>query len=434
MKKNRAIVWFRQDLRLNDNEALDAALDCAEEVIPVYIFDPRTFEAKTSFGFPKTGAHRAQFIIEAVQDLRMQFRKMHVDIVVRVGKTEDILAEMAVEMQTSWIFGNMERMDEEAKIQVELEKRLWANGIELRLLRGKMLYHTQDLPFPIAHTPEIFTTFRKEVEKIVRVRLPLPCPTRFEKWTKRIDVGEIPTIADFGHQPIVADSRSAFPYKGGETVALEHMRHYFWATNAVKSYKETRNGLLGTDFSTKFSPFLAQGCLSAKTIYDELKRYEAAHGANESTYWVFFELLWRDYFRLMGKKHGNNLFKIGGLAQKNNVNWSENKALFEKWAAGKTGVPFIDANMRELNATGFMSNRGRQNVASYLVRDLKINWLMGAEYFESLLLDYDVCSNYGNWNYAAGVGNDPRDDRYFNIPKQAKTYDPNGDYVRTWLP
>lgn len=433
MKKNRAIVWFRQDLRLNDNEALDAALDCAEEVVPVYIFDSRIFEGKTSFGFPKTGAHRAQFIIEAVQDLRTQFRKMHIDLVIRIGKAEDILTEMAVEMQASWVFGNMERMQEEAEVQDELEKRLWAKGIELRLSRGKMLYYTQDLPFPIAHTPEIFTTFRKEVEKIVRVRLPLPYPTRFEKWTRRIDVGDVPTVEDFGHKPIVADSRSAFPYKGGETVALERMRHYFWGTDAVKTYKETRNGLLGADFSTKFSPFLAQGCISAKTIYDELKRYEAAKGSNESTYWVFFELLWRDYFRLMGKKHGNNLFKIEGLAQKTNKNWSQDRKIFDKWAAGKTGIPFIDANMRELNATGFMSNRGRQNVASYLVHDLKINWLMGAEYFESLLLDYDVCSNYGNWNYAAGVGNDPRDDRYFNIPKQARTYDPNGDYVRTWL-
>ena len=112
----------------------------------------------------------------------------------------------------------------------------------------------------------------------------------------------------------------------------------------------------------------------------------------------------------------------------------ENQRLFDLWAAGQTGTPFIDANMRELNATGFMSNRGRQNVASYLVKDLGVSWLMGAEYFESQLIDYDVCSNYGNWNYVAGVGNDPREDRYFNIITQAKRYDENGDYVRTWLP
>jgi deoxyribodipyrimidine photo-lyase len=433
MKKNRAIVWFRQDLRLRDNEALDAALECADEVVPVFVFDPRVFEGKTSFGFQKTGAHRAQFIIDAVHDLRAQFRKLHIDLIIRIGNPEEVLAEMAQTLQCSWIFANMERMDEELKVQSILEKRLWQNGIELRLSRGKMLYCTQDLPFPIAHTPEIFTNFRKEVEKVVKVRLPLPYPARFEKWTRRIEAGDIPTISAFGHNEIVIDKRTAFPCKGGETEGLARLQHYFWGSDAVKTYKETRNGLLGADFSTKFSPFLAQGCLSAKTIYAELKRYEAERGANESTYWVFFELLWRDYFRLIGKKHGNKIFQIGGLMGKTNTKWIEDKAIFEKWATGNTGEPFVDANMRELNATGFMSNRGRQNVASYLVKDLNINWLMGAEYFESLLIDYDVCSNYGNWNYAAGVGNDPREDRYFNIPKQAKMYDPEGEYVRTWL-
>jgi len=108
--------------------------------------------------------------------------------------------------------------------------------------------------------------------------------------------------------------------------------------------------------------------------------------------------------------------------------------MFDLWAIGKTGVPFVDANMRELTATGWMSNRGRQNVASFLVRDLKVNWQMGAEYFESQLIDYDTCSNWGNWNYVAGVGSDPREDRYFNILTQAKNYDPLGDYVRLWCP
>ena len=107
---------------------------------------------------------------------------------------------------------------------------------------------------------------------------------------------------------------------------------------------------------------------------------------------------------------------------------------FERWARGETGVPFVDANMREMNATGFMSNRGRQNVASFLVKDLKLNWQMGANYMESVLIDYDVASNWCNWNYVAGVGNDPREDRYFNILSQATRYDPSGDYIRHWLP
>ncbi len=113
--------------------------------------------------------------------------------------------------------------------------------------------------------------------------------------------------------------------------------------------------------------------------------------------------------------------------------WKHDKAKFEAWINGKTGVPFIDANMKELQLTGFMSNRGRQNVASFLTKDLGIDWTWGATYFESQLIDYDVCNNWGNWNYVAGVGNDPREDHYFNIETQVEKYDKNGDYVKLWL-
>jgi deoxyribodipyrimidine photo-lyase len=117
-----------------------------------------------------------------------------------------------------------------------------------------------------------------------------------------------------------------------------------------------------------------------------------------------------------------------------NIAWKEDWEQFQKWQEGKTGFPLVDANMRELAKTGFMSNRGRQNVASFLTKNLGINWQIGAEWFESLLIDYDVCSNWGNWNYTAGVGNDARGFRYFNIPKQSQDYDPQGKYVKHWLP
>jgi len=208
----------------------------------------------------------------------------------------------------------------------------------------------------------------------------------------------------------------------------------YWETDQISTYKETRNGLLGLDYSSKFSMYLSQGCISPKTIYSEIKKYEEERMSNDSTYWLTFELLWRDFFRLMGKKHGNTIFQIGGTKKDDQFSKDESFDKFNKWAEGKTGIPFIDANMKELNQTGFMSNRGRQNVASFLVNDLGMNWLMGAEYFESLLIDYDPCSNYGNWNYVAGVGSDPRTDRYFNIYSQAKRYDPKGEFVKSWLP
>jgi deoxyribodipyrimidine photo-lyase len=426
--KETAIVWFRTDLRVADNEALTIAMNQATNVIPVYIFDSRLFNGKTKFGFRKVGKHRCQFIIEAVHDLRNSFKCMGIDIVVRVGLPEEILPQLTQEFKASWIFCNREMTSEEIKVQDKLERNLWAIGKEVVYSRGKMLYYTSDLPFPVAHMPDTFTTFRKEVEKLVKVREPLPSISSiYNLIMDKIDFGEIPNVKDFGHEGEVN-----LLYKGGETEGLRHLNYYLWDTNLIAKYKESRNGLLGRDYSSKFSPYLAQGCLSPKTIYHEVKKYEETKVENESTYWLIFELLWRDFFRLIGKKYGNKIFQLGGSRAKK-VKCNEDKFLFDKWASGTTGVPFIDANMRELNATGFMSNRGRQNVASFLVNDLKVNWLMGAEYFESLLIDYDPCSNYGNWSYLAGVGNDPREDRYFNINTQVKKYDDKCHYIKHWV-
>lgn len=435
MSKKRAILWFRQDLRLHDNEALAQALKNAEEVIPIYVFDERVFMGKTThFGFPKTGKFRAKFIIESIHDLRSSLQKMGSNLIVRVGKPEEIIAQIASDLKTSWIFCNRERTDEELQVQDELEKRLWSIGQEIYYSRGKMLYYTQDLPFPVTHTPDVFTSFRKEVEKITPVRPALPVPLRLKPHSAAIEIGNIPTLQDFGHEDFEEDARAAIPFKGGETEGLKRLQYYLWESNHIKKYKETRNELIGANYSSKFSAWLAHGCLSPKMIYQEIQRYERERGANESTYWLFFELLWRDFFRLMGKKYGNKIFQKGGILSNADNRWRDNTQLLQTWVIGETGIPFIDANMRELAATGFMSNRGRQNVASFLVKDLLVNWVAGAEYFESLLIDYDPCSNYGNWNYVAGVGSDPRENRYFNILTQARNYDGKGDYVRLWCP
>jgi deoxyribodipyrimidine photo-lyase len=435
MKGHRAIVWFRNDLRLHDNEALVEAIKNAEEIIPIYIFDPRVFSGQTThFGFPKTGSFRAKFILESVEDLRKSLRELGSELYVRVGKPEEVLFEICQQVKSSWVFCNRERTQEEASIQDSLEQKLWSIGQEIRYTRGKMLYYTADLPYPVNQTPDIFTNFRKETERITPVRPPLPKPMVVMPTTAVLAAGNMPSLEDFGHAPTEPDARAVLPFRGGETEALARLKYYLWDSDHIKTYEETRNGLVGGDYSSKFSPYLAQGCLSPKMIYQELKNYEAARGGNKSTYWLFFELLWRDYFRLIGKKYGNRIFQAQGLLGKENTTWRTDNTLFRIWAEGKTGVPFIDANMRELGKTGFMSNRGRQNVASFISKDLNLHWLMGAEWFESQLLDYDPCSNYCNWNYVVGIGNDPRENRYFNILTQAQRYDPSGEYVRLWLP
>jgi len=432
---NTSMLWFREDLRLHDNQSLVEANRSAHKMIPVYIFDERVFKGKTrKFGFPKTGAHRAQFVIEAVTDLRDSLRARGSDLIVRVGKPEEILFELAQQYKSSWVFCNRERTEEEVKVQDGLEEKLWSVGQEMRYSRGKMLYYTSDLPFPVHHTPDVFTQFRKEVERFVPVRDPLAIPEEIMPLPEGIEPGEIPTLADFGLTSVPQDERAVLSIKGGESAGLARLHHYFRETDAAAEYKETRNELLGANYSTKFSMWLAHGCLSPKMIYQELKKYEKEKTSNKSTYWIFFELLWRDFFRLMAKKHGKNIFLMGGTRNEPIEDLRDDVRLMDIWLQAKTGIPFIDANMRELALTGFMSNRGRQNVASFLVKDLKVNWQMGAEYFESMLIDYDPASNWGNWNYVAGVGSDPRENRYFNILKQAKRYDSNGAYVKHWLP
>lgn len=192
--------------------------------------------------------------------------------------------------------------------------------------------------------------------------------------------------------------------------------------------------MLGADYSSKFSPWLANGSLSPRRIYEEVRKYERERVENQSTYWLIFELRWRDYFRFVAKKYGKLIFLEKGPKEKSLDDLTNDTEKFNQWIEGRTGIPFIDANMIEIARTGYMSNRGRQNVASFLVKDLKVNWTWGASYFESLLVDYDPCSNWGNWCYVAGVGNDPRNNRYFNIISQATKYDGKGEYVKHWLP
>jgi deoxyribodipyrimidine photo-lyase len=426
-----SVVWFRNDLRLHDNEALHQAVQHSDSIVPVYVFDKRIFHGQTSFGFEKTGIFRRNFLIESVLDLRAQLRQLGSDLIIREGFPEEEVFKIAQEVKSGWVFCNRERTSEEVLVQNRLEKNLWTIGQELRYVRGKMLFHTSDLPFPVSHVPDVFTAFRKSVENVVPVRKPLDIPV-LKPLPETVNLNDGSFTPILRQHEITEKNHELNRFIGGETAGLKQLQYYLWDTDLVSSYKQSRNGMVGWEYSSKFSPWLASGCLSPKKIVEEINRYEQTRTKNESTYWLFFELMWRDFFRLMGKKYGNNIFKIEGPAEKKKY-YSTDIEAFNQWKDGQTGIPFIDAAMRELNQTGFMSNRARQNVASFLVKDLGISWVMGAEYFESLLVDYDPCSNYGNWNYIAGVGNDPRENRYFNILSQARNYDPEGKFIRTWI-
>ncbi len=426
----RSIVWFKTDLRLHDNETLVKAIAKSEEIIPVYCFDDAQFEI-TEYGFQKTGSFRAQFLLEAVSDLDKNLRELGSGLIILKGKPEVEIPKIVQEYNAYKVFAKREVTYEENQIEDLVESELFKLRCEFETFSTSTLYHAEDLPFSIKDIPDVFTNFRKKTEKDATIRTVFEKPLSIK--SPIIPPINLPTLNDLGLANIPIDSRAVLPFEGGETKALERVNHYFFETKSISNYKETRNGMVGSNYSSKFSAWLALGCLSPRELYFELKKYEAQYEANESTYWLVFELLWRDYFRFMMKKYHVKFFQQNGIQNKGIAVNKHNSTILKSWIDGKTGVDFVDANMIELKLTGFMSNRGRQNVASYLCNDLKLDWRYGAAYFEQQLIDYDVCSNWGNWAYLAGVGNDPRGNRYFNIEKQAQDYDKNKAFRNLWL-
>ncbi|MBA2612807.1 MAG: DASH family cryptochrome [Bacteroidetes bacterium] len=426
----RSIIWFKTDLRLHDNETLIEAINHSDEILPVYCFDNSHFNI-TEFGLKKTGNFRAQFILESLLDLDSKLRKIGSGLLILNGHPKDELLRIASQYGASKVYAKKEVAFEEKRTEAEVEKELWKINCTLETFSTSTLYHAVDLPFSIKDIPDVFTIFRRKVEKESAIRTIFDTPAQIK--SPKINHLVLPTLEELGLTKPINDKRKAFNFKGGETEGYARLHYYFSQSKAVSNYKETRNGLVGADYSTKFSAWLAQGCLSPREIYYELKKYESVYGENDSTYWLVFELFWRDYFRFMMKKYRQKLFLQSGIKTWETNLKVHNQEVFEKWINGKTGIDFVDANMQELKLTGFISNRGRQIVASYLVNDLKLDWRYGAAYFEQQLIDYDVCSNWGNWAYLAGVGNDPRGNRYFNIEKQALEYDAKKLYRNLWL-
>lgn len=425
-----AIVWFKTDLRITDNETLLQAISQNDSVIPIYCFDDSHFTT-TAYGFKKTGDFRGQFLMESLIDLDANLRAIGSGLIILKGKPEIEIPKIVKQNKVAKVYAKREVAFQEKRTETLVQSELLKLHCEFITFSTSTLYHAEDLPFSIKNIPDVFTDFRKKVEKDAVIRIALEKPANI--MSPEIPELDLPKLEQIGLKNISIDSRAAIQFIGGESQALKRLNYYFFESLSISTYKQTRNGMTGSDYSSKFSSWLALGCISPRFIYQELKKYESLYTANESTYWLVFELLWRDYFRFMMKKYRNSFFQQNGIK---NTGFTTKPVDFEKlqnWIDGKTGVDFIDANMIELKLTGFMSNRGRQNAASYLCSDLAMDWRYGAAYFEQQLIDYDVCSNWGNWAYLAGVGNDPRGSRYFNIEKQAADYDKNKTFRNLWL-
>lgn len=431
MTPKTALLWFRNDLRLDDHPVLAGLPDSVEALLPVYIFDPRQWAPDALTQIPKAGPHRLQFLLESLQDLKQSLQSLGSDLLIRIGHPEEVIPSLAEVWDPDVIFFEREVSPEERDVEVRLMDQVKSRWF-IKTYFTKSLFHPLDLPFPLAELPDVFTQFRKKMEVSFPVRTTMSAPARLPSFPTHFPLGEVPSLSDL--ISIASPSlhpASAFPFKGGETAARHRLNDFVWERQLLSTYKTTRNGLLGESYSSKLSAWLSLGCLSPRRIFSEVRKYEAQQGASEETYWLIFELLWRDYFRFVMMRYGAALFKKGGIQGKA-LSLGFNARAFDLWKKGRTGDAFIDGFMRELWHTGFMSNRGRQNVASYLVHHMGIDWRWGAAWFEFALIDYDVCSNWGNWAYVAGVGNDPRPNRIFQPERQAGMYDPNGEFQQCW--
>ncbi len=432
MSTSRTLHWFRNDLRLDDNPALAEALR-SDEVVPVVLLDDR-FWSEDRWGHVKTGPFRTRFVLESIADLKAAIEDAGGSLLIKQGRPEEILPRLMEEWSCASLTAQAEHTPEELDIESAVARAVQEVGGTSLWIEGHTLFHPDDLPMDLDAIPDIFTQFRKKVEKHSEVRECIAAPSALS-CPDGLTSDAVPTLeevlAQTGQTMPPADSRGVLPFKGGASEARARLKHYFWDTKKLAVYKKTRNGLVGPDYSSKFSPWLAHGCISPRRIASEVYRFEDNVEANDSTYWLVFELIWRDYFRFIAMKFGSRIFHRKALKPES-ANRGTQRPAFEAWKEGRTKDAFVNANMRELARTGFMSNRGRQNVASYLVHDLGIDWRLGASWFEHCLLDYDPASNAGNWIYVAGVGNDPRPNRKFNTQRQAEMYDGDGKYQTLW--
>jgi len=393
-------VWilFTNNLRLHDNTVLDAANKRGNILLPLYFHDT-SLVLESEFNMRNIWPYRAKFLCESVNNLKDNLRNIDWDLYILRWNSMSDLVKYFKEQNILKVYVQQEVWHYEIKRLNKLQELLEKENISLFKIWDHTLVHKDDLDFHMSDMPQVFTQFRKSVEKNSNICDIIPTPKSIET----VDIEEslyMNLKHDFDYEPITVDSRRAIDFTWWEDSATERLNHYFWETNSLSEYKKTRNWLIWADYSSKFSPYLALWCISPRYIYAEVKRYEKEVAKNSSTYWLIFELLWRDFFQFIFLQNPNRFFESYNRAEIALKDTSENRKL-EKWKQGKLWVDFVDANMREFALTWFMSNRGRQVVASYLVNDLQVDWRLWAKYFESVLVDYDVASNWGNWAYVA---------------------------------
>lgn len=407
------IVWFRADLRIHDHPALTAAIKDAKEVIPVFIFDETILNGSMS------SSNRNRFLLESLHDLRASLRSNGGDLVFRQGKPAVELQLLAKETGATSVYYTADYSPLATRRDKQVAGELKSTGIAMKVFDAKLIVSDITRIRTQGGSPyKVFTPFWNTWQNVER-RAVAPVPAALHV-PKSLNVGSLPALADVARS--VELSKNAAP--GGETEARKQLKEFI--NHRIDAYHNENNDL-GKDSTSRLSPYMHFGCVSVREIETMLPDTEGARAWHR-------QLAWRDfyYYVLLNFPYPHQEFQERYRKSK----WAKADALLTAWKDGETGYPVVDAAMRQLKQEGWMHNRARLIVGSFLTKDLGIDWREGEAHFMHWLLDGDTANNNGNWQWIASVGVDPAPvfRRLYNPSSQRDRYDPDGSYVRKYVP
>lgn len=405
------IVWFRNDLRVYDHPALAQAVKDADRIIPVFIFDANILHGVHS------GSNRNRFLLESLADLRQSLQDRGGDLIVRSGKHVAALADIAHEYDAQAVYYTADYSPYALKRDALVAKSL---KLEFRGFAGRLIVSSlPKLQTKNGKVHRVFTPFWKNWLEIGRRDI-APTPEKIALPTS-ITPGDLPDLSDI----TIADDLSPNVVRGGETAARKRLKAFL--DGPIHKYHQGNNDMAADDTS-RLSSYLHFGCLSPREIETMLPDGDGPRAWHR-------QLCWREFYHYVLFNFPDNN-KQEFQERYRNLQWDNNERLLQAWIDGKTGYPVVDAAMRQLKQEGWMHNRARLIVGSFLTKDLWLDWRLGERYFMRILLDGDEANNNGNWQWIASVGVDPAPvfRRLYNPTLQQQSYDPTGKYVRKYLP
>jgi deoxyribodipyrimidine photo-lyase len=414
-----ALLWLRRDLRLHDHPALRAALREYEQVVPVFVLDGQLLQGRFASG-PRT-----EFMLGCLRSLDEDLRRCGSALVVRHGSPERELATLAAQTGARAVFWTSDVSPYARARDRRVSDALREHGVAARPHRGN---YVADISRPRTGAGEpyrVFSPFFRAWRELPR-REVLPAPTALPPLPAGVDCGALPASA--AALGVHAGAELAAPVTGpGETAARAAMGG--WISGALADYADSQDAVARRG-SSQLSPYLRWGCLSPREL-------EAAAGEREgagAAAWIR-QLAWRDFYAHVLLMWPDNL-RQEFQPRFRSLEWDCEPDHLECWQRGLTGYPAVDAGMRQLARTGWMHNRARLIVGSFLTKDLHLDWRAGERWFEELLLDGEPAQNNGNWQWIASVGVDPAPPlrRMYNPTLQGRRFDPSGEYVRRWIP